>query len=83
MHQVTHYLTNPCEALHHLLQKKCSFNTLIILWVSTKHFRHLERSYLLLLCGIGYYVIKWSHCELKRDLLCFLKICNDIISPHN
>ena len=25
MHQVTHYLTNPCEALHHLLQKKMFF----------------------------------------------------------
>ena len=47
-----------------------------------KHFRHLERSYLLLLCGIGYNVIKWSHCELKRDLFYFLNICNDIISQH-
>ena len=53
-----------------------------ILSASTKHFRHLERSYLLLLYGIGYNVIKWSHCELKRDLLYFLNICNDIISPH-
>ena len=24
-----------------------------------KHFCHLERSYLLLLCGIGYNVVKW------------------------
>ena len=61
----------------------CKNNTLgNILWASTKHFRHLERSYLLLLYGIGYNVIKWSHCELKRDLLCFLNICNYIISPH-
>ena len=51
-----------------------------ILWASTKHFCHLERPYLLLLCSIGYNVIKWSHCELKRDLLCFLNICHDIIS---
>ena len=47
-----------------------------------KHFRHLERSYLQLLCGIGYYVIKWSHCELNRDLLNSLNICNNIILQH-
>ena len=46
------------------------------LWASKKHFRHLERSYLVLLCSIDYNVIKWSHCELKRDLLYFLNICN-------
>ena len=40
-----------------------------ILWASKKDFCHLERSYLLLLCGIGYNVVQWSHCELKRDLL--------------
>ena len=34
-----------------------------------KDFCHLERSYLLLLCGIGYNVVQWSRCELKRDLL--------------
>ena len=54
----------------------------IILWASTKHFRYLERSYLLLLCGIAYNVIKWSHCELKRDMLYLLNICNNIILPH-
>ena len=37
---------------------------------------------ILLLCGIGYNVIKWSHCELKRDLLYFLNICNNIISQY-
>ena len=30
--------------------------------------------YLLLLCGIGYNVVKWSHCEFKRDLFCLFKI---------
>ena len=40
-----------------------------ILWVSKKDFCHLERSYLLLLCGIGYNVVQWSRWELKRDLL--------------
>ena len=40
-----------------------------ILWASKKDFCHLERSYLLLLCGIGYNVVQWSRCELKRDLL--------------
>ena len=44
-----------------------------------KHFCHLERSYLLLLCGIGYNVVKWSLCEFKRDLLYFFNICNNII----
>ena len=44
-----------------------------------KHFCHLERSYLLLLCGIDYNVVKWSHCEFKRDLLYFFNICNNII----
>ena len=39
------------------------------LWASKTHFCHLERSYLLLLCGIDYNVVKWSHCEFKRDLL--------------
>ena len=29
----------------------------------------LERSYLLLLCGIGYNVVQWSRYELKHDLL--------------
>ena len=53
-----------------------------ILWASTKHFRHQERCYLLLLCGIGYNVIKWSHCEFKRDLLYFLNICNYIVLQH-
>ena len=41
----------------------------IILWASKNDFCHLERSYLLLLCGISYNVVHWSHCELKRDLL--------------
>ena len=54
----------------------------IILWTSKKDFCHLERSYLLLLCDIGYNVVKWSSCELKRDLLYFLNICNDIISQY-
>ena len=52
----------------------------VSLWARKKHFRHLERSYLLLLCGIGYDVVKLSHCELKRDLLYFFNICNNIIS---
>ena len=30
--------------------------------------------YLLLLCGIGYNVVKWSHCEFNRDLFCLSKI---------
>ena len=34
-----------------------------------KDFCHLERSYLLLLCGIGYNVVQWSRCELKRNLV--------------
>ena len=46
----------------------------------TKHFRHQERSHLLIVCSIVYKVIRWSLCELKRDLLYFLDICNDIIS---
>ena len=52
----------------------------VILWASKKDFCNLERSYLLLLCGIGYNVVKWSHCEFKRDLLYFFNICNTIIS---
>ena len=54
----------------------------VILWASKKDSCHLERSYLLLLCGIGYNVVKWSRCELKRDLLYFFNICNNIISVH-
>ena len=50
-----------------------------ILWAGTKHVRHLEIFYLLLIFCIVYKVIWWSHCELKRDLLDFLDICNDII----
>ena len=38
-----------------------------------KDFCHLERSYLLLLCVIGYNVVKWSRCEPKRDLLYFCR----------
>ena len=49
------------------------------LWNVTKHFRHLARSHLLLLHVIIYKVMRWSHCELKRDLLYFLNICNNII----
>ena len=45
------------------------FNNTFILWASKKKFCHLERSYLLLLCDIGYNVVQWSRCELKRDLL--------------
>ena len=45
-----------------------------------KRLTHLERSYLLLLCVIGYNVVKWSRCELKRDLLYFFNICNNIFS---
>ena len=51
-------------------------------WASSKDFRQQERSYLLFLCGIGYNVIIWSQCELKRDLLYFLNIFNDIILQH-
>ena len=40
-----------------------------ILWASKKDFCHLERSYLMLLCDIGYNVVQWLRCELKRDLL--------------
>ena len=36
----------------------------------------------LLLCGIVYEVIRWSHCELKPDLLYFLDIYNNIILLH-
>ena len=57
---------------------KC--NLFSTLWECKQLFRHLERSYLLLLCVIGYNVVKWPHCELKRDLLYFLNICNNIIS---
>ena len=45
-----------------------------------KHFRHLERSHLSSMCVTVYNVIRWTLCELKRDLLYFLNICNDIIS---
>ena len=41
----------------------------VILWASKIDFCHLERSYLLLSCVIGYNVVQWSRCELKRDLL--------------
>ena len=34
----------------------------------------------LLLGSIVYKVIPLSHCELKRELLYYLDICNDIIS---
>ena len=44
-----------------------------------KHLCHQDRSYLLLLCSIGYNVIKWSNCDVKRDLLYFFNICNNII----
>ena len=65
--------------IQYALHVNIQTSTCMLLWASTKHFRHLERSYLLLLYGIGYNVIKWSHCELMRDLLCF---CNDIILSH-
>ena len=45
-----------------------------------KHFCHLERSHLLLLCSIVNKVIRWPHCLLKRDLLNILDICYDIVS---
>ena len=51
--------------------------------VKHKHFRHLERSPLLLLYGIVYMVIRWTICELKRDLLYFLDICNNDDPNHN
>ena len=54
----------------------------LILWASKQNFCHLERSYLLLLCGIGYNVVQWSRCEIKRDLLYFFNICNNIITQH-
>ena len=50
----------------------------VSLYTSTKHFRHLERSHLLLLCVIVCKVIRWTLCELKRDL----DICNDFILQH-
>ena len=50
------------------------------LWAGKKNFCHLERSYLLLLCGIGYNVVKWSHCEFKRDLLYFF-LANALSKP--
>ena len=52
------------------------FDAMHTLWECNKLFRHPERSYLLLLCGNGYNVVKWPHCKLKRDLLHFLNICN-------
>ena len=57
----------------------CDFIGNGTLWASKKHFCHLESTYLLLLCGIGYNVVKWPHCEFKRDLLYFFNICNNII----
>ena len=42
---------------------------------------HLERSHLLLY-GIVYKVIRWRLYELKRDLLYFLDVCNNIIAQH-
>ena len=60
----------------HLNQRKVANS----LWAGTKHFRHLEISHLLSLCGIVYKVIRWLHRDLKRDLLRFLDIYNDIIS---
>ena len=63
-----------------VVRSKSHFHDLCILWASKKDFCHLERSYLLLLCVIGYNVVKWSRCESKRDLLYFFNICNNIIS---
>ena len=59
-----------CPAWHTSLTKHT-------LWASKKHFCHLERSYLLILYGIAYNVVKWSHCEFKRDHLYFFNICNN------
>ena len=47
------------------------FNSCSNLWKGTQHFRHLERPYLLVVCGIVYNVIRWTLCGLKRDLLYF------------
>ena len=52
------------------------------LWADVKHFRPLERSHLLLLCGIGYNVLLWSLYEFKSDLLHCLHICSNIILYH-
>ena len=49
--------------------KSYKLHILSILWASKKDFCRLEKSYLLLLCGIGYNVVQWSRCELKSDLL--------------
>ena len=38
----------------------------ITLWASKKHFCHLERSYLLLSCGIGYNVLPLTNDTTKR-----------------
>ena len=52
------------------------------LCTGTKDYCHLERLYLLLLCGIINKIIRSSLCEFKRDLLYFLDICNNIILQH-
>ena len=51
------------------LHASCQCQQDVTLWAYKIHVCHLERSYLLLLCGIGYTVVKWSYCELKRDIL--------------
>ena len=41
----------------------------VSLWARKKHFRHLERSYLLLVCGIGYDVVKLSN--VNSSVTCY------------
>ena len=50
------------------------------LCTSTKQFSHLERPYLLLLCGFGYNVIRWPHCELV--ILLVLNIISSYINAN-
>ena len=45
------------------------------LWAGNKHYRHLENLNLSSLCSIVYNVIRWSLCEVKRDLLYLLYVC--------
>ena len=72
--KLTASLLDQFQYLHLYVYKLCQLVTYVFAVApiycgrAKKDFCHLERSYLLLLCVIGYNVVKWSPCELKRDL---------------
>ena len=63
------------------IMKMAQFNIFIKLFVCLKvTIISMEVPVSVPLCDSVYNVIRWSLCEVKRDLLYLLYICSDIIS---